>query len=167
MMTLLLLLAAQEWTFDPWESWNAFQEGSSVEFEFESPGMKFTQSKTISKKEEKVITLKTVTKMERGGTVNESPGEEPVRKPEGATAECPLCGKPTKEHADPGKWSEEKVKVGERELACRVWESPAKMCNDNEMPKTKIWYSTEVPGHIVRIEATSITMKLTKFEAKK
>lgn len=166
MMTVLLLLLTQEWTFDPWESWYSFQEGSSVEFEFDSSGTKFTQSKSIVKKEEKVITLKTVTKFDVGGSSHETPGEEPVRKMEG-TSECPLCGKPPKEHADQGKWTEEKVKIGDRELACRVWESPEKMCNDNEMPKTKIWYSTEVPGHIVRLEATSITMKVTKFEARK
>lgn len=166
MMTVLLLLATQEWTFDPWESWNAFKEGSSVEFQIDSPDMKCTQVKTIAKKEEKVITLKTVTKTEMAGRTHETGGEEPVRKTEGS-AECPSCGRPPKEHADQGKWTEEKVKVGDRDLACRVWESPEKMCNDNEMPKTKIWYSTEVPGHIVRLEATSITMKVTRFDARK
>lgn len=159
---IALLLLAQEYAFDPWEAWNAFKEGSSVEYEVVMSETTIVQSKTIAKKEEKVITLKTVVR----AAGSEVPGEEPVRKPEGATTECPLCGEPVKNHADPGKWSDDKVKVGDRELACRRWQSPEKMCNGNEMPKTTIWYSKEVPGHIVKLETSGYALKVTRFDVK-
>lgn len=166
---LALAASVQEFKYEPWESWNAYREGSSVEFEFEASGMKFTQAKEIKSKAEKRIVLKTVTKLDIGGNLQETAGEENIDRPEGAGAEgnCPLCGKPSKEHKDQGKWSEEKVKVGDKELACRKWESPAKYCNGNDMPRTMIWYSTEVPGHLVKMEMPSMKMTLLKFDARK
>ncbi|MBI2898566.1 MAG: hypothetical protein HYY17_00090 [Planctomycetes bacterium] len=161
---------AQEFKFDNWKAWDSFKEGSSVEFEIETSGMKMTMIKTLDKKEKEEITLKNRTKMKVGDSEIDNTTEEKVKKTESTGGEdvtCPLCEKPAKDHKDTGKWSDEKVKVGEQEVKCKLYESPEKACNGETVPKTKIWYSSDVPGHMVKMETEQMKMTAVKFEVKK
>jgi len=161
---------AQDMTkYDPWTSWNALKEGSSVSFEMETAGMKMTTNKVLDKKGEEEHVLKTEMVMMAGGQEIKTPGEEKVAKPKagGADGECTLCKKKYSEHKDMGTWSEETLKIGDKELKCAKYETAAKMCSGQDMPKSTLWYSTEVPGCMVKMETAQMKMTVVKFEAKK
>jgi hypothetical protein len=160
--------AAAKYKFDNFEAWNAFKEGSLVEIEMDASGNKMKTVKVIDKKAPEEITLKTEIIMTVGGNEMKTPGTEPVKKiPAGAVdGTCPLCNKSYKDHKDESKWSEETNKVGDKEVKCQVLESPAKNCKGDDMPKSKMWYSTEVPGHMVKMETPQMKMTVVKFEKK-
>lgn len=156
--------------FDPWESWSAYKEGTAIEFEMEVSSMKTQMTKTLDKKEKDEITIKVETVVKIGGFESKTPSEEKVRRDGDAgkaATTCPLCNKPIKDHKDEGKWSEEKLKVGDKELLCKKYETPEKMCNGNPMPKSTIWYCKDVPGCMVKMKTDMMTMTMTKFDAKK
>jgi hypothetical protein len=155
--------------FDPWTSWNALKEGSSVTFEMETAGMKMTTNKVLHKKGEEEHVLKTETIMMAGGQEIKTPAEEKVAKPKGGATdgECALCKKKYSEHKDMGKWSEETLKIGDKEVKCAKYESPAKMCNGQDATTSTSWFSSEVPGCLVKMEMAQMKMTLVKFEAKK
>lgn len=162
--------AQDKYKFDYWEAWNGFETGSTVEFELEASGMKMKVSKTIDKKEKDEIRVKSETVFKYGDTETKSPTEEKVRRPFGSAGDdvrCPLCGKGVKEHQDLGKWSQGKFKVGERELDVHLYETPAKNCKGDPLSVSKVWYSPEVPGHVVKLETEQMKMTLLRFEAKK
>lgn len=153
--------------FDAWEGWNAFAPGSSVEFEMDAGGTKMTVLKTLEKKGAERHELKTFTRTKVGDSESKFDGSEAVLKSrpmEGG--DCPLCSKPYASH-DPGKWTEEVLKIGERDVKCMKLESPAKNCKGEATPATLVWYSKEVPGWWVRMESPNFKMRATAFDAKK
>jgi hypothetical protein len=77
-----------------------------------------------------------------------------------------MCRKAFSEHKDEGNWSDETLKIDGKDVKCLVYESAAKMCDGNDMPRSKMWYSSEVPGGFVRMETDQMTMKLVKFAKK-
>lgn len=165
--------SGQDFKFDPWEAWNSFKEGSSVEFEMETAGRKMVMVKTIDKKEDEKISLKVVTKMDIGGTLTETPSDETVSKPtkdsSAGDGKCPMCGTAYKDHKETGKWEKDVVlKVGDKELKCQVWTAGDKMCNgsDNSAKGMKMWYCKDVPGHLAKMEMPQYKMTVVKFTAK-
>ncbi|HZE98354.1 MAG TPA: hypothetical protein VE981_15085 [Planctomycetota bacterium] len=160
--------AAAKYKFDNFEAWNAFKEGSMIEVEMDTAGTKMKTVKTIDKKAPEEITLKTEMIMTVGGNEMKTPGTEPVKKMAAGAVEgnCALCGKPYKDHKDETKWTDETVKVGDKDVKCMVMETPAKNCKGDDMPKTKMWYSTEVPGHMVKMETAQMKMSVVKFDKK-
>lgn len=154
---------------DAWESWNACGEGTMVEFEMETSGMKMKSIKTLSKKGDP-HTLKTETIMTVAGNESKTPGEEPVAKPKaGATdGTCQLCKKPYKDHKDEGKWTDETLKIGGADVKCMKYEPAGKLCDGSDNPGkgTMIWYSNDVPGGMVRMDSATMKMTMTKFEKK-
>lgn len=152
---------------DPFESWSGCKEGSMVEFEMETSGMKMKQSKTLDKKGADECVLKTEMVMKVGDNETKTPGEEKVQKPKGGTdGECPLCHKKFSEHKDEGKWTEESVKVGDKDVKAWKYEIAPKNCKGDDNPKTTMWYSADVPGGMVKMETAQMKMTLTKFEKK-
>ena len=146
-----------------------------MEFELEMSGTKMTITKTLDKKEEEKILVKTLTKMTFGDNVTETPGEEPINKPKKGDpsygdGECPLCKKPAKEHKDGGTWEKDvALKIGEEEVKCVLYTVGDKLCTgeDNPGKGTKTWYSKDVPGWLVKMEQPQMKMTATKFESKK
>ncbi|MBI2901231.1 MAG: type II secretion system protein GspG [Planctomycetes bacterium] len=159
-----------EFTFDAWEAWNSFAPGSMVEIEIDTGTVKMLQSKTLDRKEAATIRLKTMIRIRLGDTTSESPGQEDVAKPGPhdwpPKGDCPLCGKPTKDHKDESKWSKETLKVAGRDIECRVWEPAPKNCRGDDNPKMKFWYSREVPGWIVKGDSAGFRMVVVRFEKK-
>lgn len=150
---------------DYWAGWNAFEVGAEVELEMDAGGSKLTIQKTLAKKTADEITVKNVTKMKIGDQEYESPYDEPVRKPATFDAACPMCGKKSVEHEALGKWSQDRIKVGDQEIDCWVFETGDKDCKGNKITyKTKVWYSNEVPGQTVRLETESTKMWVTRFK---
>jgi hypothetical protein len=158
---------------DPWGSWNALKEGSSVTLKTEMTGMEMSTTKTLDKKGEEQHVLKTEMIMKMGDNDIKTPGEEQVHKIKtgaGADGVCALCGKKFSEHKDEAKWSKETLKVGDKEVKCDVWESPSKNCKGEAVPdaqKMKIWYSDEIPGQMAKMEGASFKMTVTGFNAAK
>ncbi|MCE9582362.1 MAG: hypothetical protein K8T20_07705 [Planctomycetes bacterium] len=154
---------------DAWASWNACGVGTMVEFEMETSGMKIKTVKTLDKKGDP-HTLKTETIMTVAGNESKTPGEEPVAKPKDGAADgiCPLCKKAYKDHKDESKWSDETLKVGGKDVKAMKWEPAAKQCDGSDNPSkgTSIWYSTEVPGGMVKMETPQMKMTMMKFEKK-
>lgn len=173
-MSLILALAAvcfgftmgEQYEFNEFEAWNAFKEGSSVEFEQKLWGGTDRVTKTIVKKEKKVVTVR----KEYGSEDARLSEDEKVTKWEGPTimeGNCPLCKKPYKDHKKAGTWSKENVTVGGKELECDKWVSPATLCNGSPVDKTTMWYCKDVPGHMVKYEGKDLSITLVKFEVKK
>ncbi len=158
---------AQAYLHDPFKAWNGFAVGSSVEFEMDASGTKMTLTKTIDTKEAGVIHLKTVTRMATLPDPMEGTEDAKPNDPAGPQGDCPLCGKALQGHKDESKWSEKKLKIGEKEVSCHAWEPAEKNCKGEASLKMEIWYSEEVPGHFVYLKMEGITMTCTKFTAKK
>lgn len=171
MMTLALLLAIQDDTFQysEWEAWNAFEAGSSVTMEIEAGGMKVKMTSTIKSKSDTEITLEGETEM---NGMKVPTGERKVVKPSTPPSKAdPTCPKCKKEHFAKPTITKEKVKVGDRELETTVMEIVATSCEGNELGRSKTWYSKDVPGWIVRQDATfaksSSKQTCLAFDAKK
>ena len=153
--------------FEPFAGWSAFKEGSSVEFDMEAGGQKMKQSKTLEKKTADEITLKTEMIMMIGDKETKMPRPETIKKGAAVEGNCPACSKPFKDHKDETKRSSETLKIDGKDVACTVVEGPAKNCKGEDAPKMKMWYSLDVPGHLVKTEMAAMKMTLLKFEAKK
>ncbi|GEM_PF-6526915 len=155
---------------DAWEAWNSVGVGSSVSFEIETAGIKMKVVKVLDRKGADKHTLKTETFMKVGDNETETPGEEPVPKAMtwtlDAKANCPLCTKPFRDHKDAGRWSDEILRVGGKDLPCKRYDSPAKNCKGDEQMTSTIWYCTDVPGHLVKMETAQMKMSLVAFEKK-
>jgi hypothetical protein len=163
----LARLAKKKFVYSAWESWDAFGHGSSVEFEMETAGMKLRQTKKLDRRTEGQITLATEVILSMGGNEMKTPGEEPVKKDAaGAEGKCPLCGQPVKGHDDLGTWGAEMLKIDGQDLACTTYETPAMNCAGQATPQVRMWYSRDVPGHIVKMTTAQLTMTAVKFEAK-
>jgi hypothetical protein len=162
-------MSGGEFKYSEWDAWNSFKEGSSVTIDMEASGMKMKTTTTLKKKEAEVLTVESVTEM----SGNKLPGQErKITKPkEGATDQnCKKCGKPAKDHV---KWTEakEKVKVGDKELECTKIDAKMNDCDGKEQGTSVSWYSNDVPGGIVKMEATyggsTTKMACSAFDAKK
>lgn len=158
--------AQTKYKFDQWEAWNAFKEGSMVEYELESSGTKMRERQTIDRKTDDEITLK-IELILNGDKDSITSVTQSVKKTANIIIKgnCPLCGKPFKDHKDESYWSEEIVKVGDKNLNCQVYESAAKNCRGDDNPKIKAWYNTDVPGHLVKLESLQSKITLIKFDA--
>lgn len=162
---------AEEYKHSEWDSWNAFGEGSSTTMETETSGMKMKMTTTLKKKEADKITLSTA--MEMSGTVLPAQ-ERVVTKPKDdakpAEAKCPKCNKDAKSHAKMSQ-KEEKVKVGDKEVACTVVDAVMSDCDGKETAASKTYFSKSVPGGMVKMEGkmggVENKMTCTSFEAKK
>jgi len=157
---------------DPYEIWGKFGVGSMIEVEMEASGMKTKTIKTLDTKGGDEHVLKTEMIMKVGDQEMKTPGEEKVPKPKtggAADGNCPLCSKAFKDHKDESKWSEETVKVGDKDVKCKVMASADKNCKGEATPdaqKMKIWYSEDVPGGMVKMEMATMKQSVVKFEKK-
>ncbi len=166
--------APKGFTYDAWESWNAFAEGSSVTLETTSDfgGNKSVMKTTTTLKKKEAEKITVTDEMEVAG--NKMPGTDRViEKPKGAPAagDCPACKKPAKDHKAPEvKESEAKAKVGDQELTVAQIASTVFDCSGKETMTTVAQYSKDVPGWIVRMEAKmaqgSTTQVATGFTKK-
>ncbi|OHB75314.1 MAG: hypothetical protein A2Z34_00025 [Planctomycetes bacterium RBG_16_59_8] len=95
--------------------------------------------------------------------------DEKVTKWEGPTVmegDCPLCKKPYKSHKKSGTWSKETLTIAGKELECDKWVTPPTLCNGSPVDKTTMWYSREVPGHLVKYVGKDLSYVVVKFEVK-
>lgn len=142
-----------DFKFSEWEAWDSVADGSWVKMEMVSDfgGTKTTMTMTTTRlsKKDDVITVETVMVMNK----MKLPGQKrQIKKPkesDTAKKECPKC---SKEHKSDVKTSKTKVKIGDKELACTLQEFTAYDCDGKEVSSGKIWYSKDVPGHMVRME---------------
>jgi hypothetical protein len=167
-MSFLLLLALQDFAFDPWESWNAFKAGASVEYEIEDVAGKKTLSKTIELKEDASIRLKTLLQRKVRGVPMQEPGTEEIAKKAAAPPECPQC---RKAHTPQVKQSKEKVKTAAGEIDCVLVQTTPIDCKGQATgTASKAWYSRSVPGWLVRSESgtgdAKVTVIVAAFERK-
>lgn len=150
---------------NPWEAW---AEGSWVEFKIESEasGMasEMTQKQTLVKKEAEELTLKVEGKMTKPAAY-EMPASEmkiPLRGSGGGS------GKPSGDMKELGK-GEETLEIGGKKVACKWVEY--EMTMGAGKGTSKVWTSDQVPGGTVKTETKSDTMKsvmvLINFEGKK
>lgn len=163
----LLVGCAQEFKYDLWESWNGFMPGTCVQMEMGSPEMTTKITKSIDRKGDAEIVLKTLTTV----AGSEFQGEEKIEKPaDGASGgvPCAMCSKTHK--TDAGSWTTDKVKLGEAEKMCAVYEGKLYDCSDAESGSTKVWYCEDVPGWIVKCESNfggfESKMRVVSYEKK-
>ncbi len=156
----------EEFSFDRWEAWSSFGLGSWVELEIDTAGIKMRQRKILERVQAGLIVLRGTNRLRLGDTETESPFEEEVKKSQAVwtpKGDCRRCGKPLGGHPDESTWTTERVKVRDREIECRVWESARKNCQGTNIPRMKVWYSREVPGWIVRTESSGLSIAVTGF----
>ena len=181
MSTLLSLIVAftaaaaqdEAFKFDAWDAWNAFGEGASVTFEMKMKNINMTSTKSIKKKEGKVITLSTESTMLLNGKEYKNPAKEDlVKKPDKPTDpnEMKACTKCSEKHKKPEiKSSKEKLTINGIELDCVKNEIKAFDCEGNpyeSLGTVSMWYSKDVPGWIVKMKTKTMDMTLTQFEKK-
>ncbi|MBI2901492.1 MAG: hypothetical protein HYY17_15005 [Planctomycetes bacterium] len=156
----------EDFRYDAWDSWNSFAPGASVEFEMEAGGSKMRQVKTLDSKRPDAITVKSVMILKIGDDENRTESDETFLKSRGGPAQCPSCKKPVSSH-DPGTFSRERLKIGDRDLDCVVWKSPARDCSGKATTPVRMWYCKDVPGGNVKTESEHWKMTATRFDPKK
>jgi hypothetical protein len=148
---------------DPFAGWSAFGEGSSVEHDVERDGLRLRRRATLSRKSDALVTLAVESRMKLNGDERATSATEELRP---ASATCPLCSRARDAHAT-GTWTSETLKVGDRELACSVYASPAKTCAGEPAPATTAWYSADVPGRLVKLKTPTAVWMLSSFDARR
>lgn len=148
---------------DPFAGWSAFAERSSVEHEIERDGLRLRRRATLSRTSDGLIALAVETRLKLDGDERATSATEELRP---APAACPLCSRARDAHAT-GTWTSEKLKVGDRELACSVYASPAKTCMNEDAPATTAWYCADVPGRLVKLKTPTASWTLLSFDPKK
>jgi hypothetical protein len=152
-LTLALVLALQDepFKYSEWEAWVGFAVGSSVTMTVETDGMKMKMTTTLKSKSESELTLDQSVEM-NGSTF--PAGERTIAKQAvsatDAAGACPSCKK--KHWGDP-KQSKEKLKIGEKELEATLVDIEVTSCDGNTRTTSRMWYSKEVPGWVVRMDA--------------
>lgn len=170
LLMLALLFAAQDdFAYSEWQSWDGFEVGSSVTLESETGGMKVRMTNAIKARTETEITLETTVEMSGRSMPG---GERKIHKPSGPEKKPdPTCPRCKKEHFGKPTVTKEKVKIGDREVETTVIEIVATSCEGKEQGRSKTWYSKDVPGWIVKMDAafaqSSAKQTCVAFEAKK
>jgi len=106
--------------------------------------------------------------MSVGGSDVKTPGQERVVRDAGGAVDgkCPLCRTAFKDHPDLGTWGAEMLKLDGRDLACTTYESAVLNCVGQATPWVRLWYSRDVPGHVVKMTSAQCSMSVVKYEAK-
>ncbi len=151
------------------EDWNRYAVGTSATLEMVSEAQGRNVSTidvlTLKKKETDKITLSSEAVTE--GTDKES-SERIVRR-ETKRGECKSCKKVHKEPTTKDK-GKEKLKVGSKEFEATILDITTYVCDEKESMTYRTWLSKEVPGGLLKMEATSegvkVTVTLKSFELK-
>lgn len=170
MLTLLVLLA-QEFKYDAWESWSAFGVGAMVEHRTETPSGPMTVVRTIESKTKDLVTLRVSRLTKVGDKDVETPEMEHVKKPGPDDPKiAPSCSKCRKVHPKDVKEGKQKLKVGDAELDCVLLTSTVVDCDGKKVGTLKRWLNKDVPGWLVRMETLvediRTTMECRRFSKK-
>lgn len=161
---------------DPWACWASFDKGAWVEMETTMEGSDFKSSfrTTLTSKSDREV------RGERFGMADQVLATKEVKCPMPScdkkpgehchTPECKKTGahccrcdkhKPAEE-----KWSREDLKIGDQTVSCHVAETTLYDCDGRQSTTTKMWYSKDVPGWLVKFKASGMTMTATGFGLK-
>ena len=172
-LVALLLLAAPAAAFaqspTEFDDWNRFGVGTTATLEMVSDDGKSKVTTievfTLKKKEADKITLSGESVTE--GTQKDS-GERVISK-EKKRGECKTCKKLHKEATLKEK-GKEKLKIGSKEIEATIVETTTYGCEEKEAMTYRSWLSKDVPGGLLKMEATSdgfkVTVTLKSFEIK-
>ncbi len=153
--------------YHPWEAWNAFGEKSWVRYDVKAYGQSGEIVKRLAAKYEKNVEI--LTQLRNLGSGGEE--KESIRKDGTTTGIDPIgwckgCNGPRVVHFDPASLKVESLKIGDKEVRCHYWNAGIVDCKGEGTLPLEVWFSPEVPGHIVKLVNPDQTRIATAFEAK-
>lgn len=141
-------------TYDYFESWNAFREGSSVTMSYEYGGQILLIRNSLEAKTADRLTLKT--EVEVNGAKGGGSTFDITRPEKTAAGKAVVCGQCNQEHKKPEvKQSRESLKICGRTLSCQRQDFVYYGCDGSEQGRYSLWYTREIPGWIAQMAGNS------------